>query len=231
MSMTHIHLGLSLPFASEADRESSEYVIMALLGANCMVNHRYLQKHPDTTRLYDAGITYAVPDQVAEDRLSDAAIERVANLLQKEGAEPHTISIVRRILNGVEEFLDIPALYQRGKGDCNELAPVRIAELWRAGVNASPWLTKLPNERGGLTYHALVRWPDGSSEDPSLILGMGGPKRDADRREEIRKNVERWATHMMAGRHLVESEGVSPVVVGQQIDLMGLIPKDGVFRV
>jgi hypothetical protein len=37
----------------------------------------------------------------------------------------------------------------------------------------------------------LVRWPDNTLEDPSLLLGMSQPERAADRQEEIRKNNER----------------------------------------
>jgi hypothetical protein len=42
-----------------------------------------------------------------------------------------------------------------------------------------------------MTYHVLVRWPDNTLEDPSLLLGMSQPERAADRQEEIRKNNER----------------------------------------
>jgi hypothetical protein len=58
-------------------------------------------------------------------------------------------------------------------------------------------MTKRARFGGGTTYHALVSWPPDrrggyrTSEDPSLLLGMGGADRAADRAEEIRKNAER----------------------------------------
>jgi hypothetical protein len=134
------------------------------------------------------------------------------------------------MLKGIEIFLDIPGLMRRGKGDCNELVPMRVAELWNAGIAASPYLTKAPNDKGGWTYHAIVLWPDGSSEDVSLILGMGGPDLANERREEIRKNIERWQNYMEAAKRLVAAEGISPNDLTQQIDQMGLVPKSGVFK-
>lgn len=230
--MKTIHLGLTLPFDSPQVRDSSERFLMAILGHNCVINHRYLRHHPKTPKLYDSGITYAPPDQAADaKRISSGAMERVAKLLRKEGAEPHRIESVLQLLDGVEEFLDLPTLYKRGQGDCNELVPVRVAELWRAGVLASPYLTKQPGQGGGLVYHAVLRWPDGSLEDPSLILGMGGPGRAGDRQEEIRKNHDRWESHLAAAQKLIAEEGASPAVLGAEIDLLGLLPTDGVFRV
>jgi hypothetical protein len=127
--------------------------------------------------------------------------------------------MVIRIMKGVEIFMSIPELYRRGKGDCNELVPVRLAELWRAGILASPYLTKAPvlNEKGGISYHAVVLLPDGSMEDPSLVAGMGGIERAADRREEIDANVYRLAK-------LIREVG--PV----QAQQAGFVPSSGVFR-
>lgn len=146
------------------------------------------------------------------------------------GIDPETALMVVRMLKGVEIFLDTPALYRRGKGDCNELVPVRVAELWQAGIAANPWIVRAVNDRGGFTYHNIVKWPDGSAEDPSLILGMGGPDRAADRREEIRKNNERLAIHLAAAQKLIIEEDADPVQVGHQIDMLGLGPKNGVFK-
>jgi hypothetical protein len=175
---------------------------------------------------------YTPPDQ-ADGRppLLSGDVKKLLALLQKMGAEPETGLMIVRMLKGIEIFLDIPGLYRRGKGDCNELVPVRVAELWRAGIAASPYLVKgEPNSHGGVSYHAVVLWPDGSMEDPSLILGMGNNDRAADRKEEIRKNAERIATYIEAAKRLVATEGASPQALGDQIDKMALAPKDGVFR-
>lgn len=222
--MKHIHLGLSLSFDDPEVCESSEKFLMALLGHNCVVNHRYLREHPEVPLLYESGVVYAPPDQSGKaSRVSSSALERVAKLLKKEGAETHKVEAVLHLLNGTEEFLDVPALYARGCGDCNELVPVRVAELWRAGIMACPLLVK-HEVPGGIVYHAMVKWPDGSDEDPSLILGMGGRDRAADRAEEIRKNRERWENFLDEGKRAI-AEGASPERIAQQIDLMGLIPR------
>lgn len=225
-------LGLTLPFATAADRFSSEHVLKHLLGFSCMVNHRYLLRHPDTKRLYDSGIVYSLPDQqTAPRRVSGSGIQRIESTLRAEGADKHTIDNVLRILNGVEEFLDIPELYARGHGDCNELVPVRVAELWRAGIDAEPRLVRpSANSQGGLTYHTVVYYPnDDSHEDPSIILGMGGKSRAAERREEIRKNYERLDNYMTEAEQLI-ADGIDPDDIAHEISLMGFAPKGG-FRV
>lgn len=231
MSMRDIHLGVRLDFETPEQQEDSEEILDRLLGVVCRLNKQHLRRNPNTPSLYESGVRYSPPDQ-ARAAPDPKALKKIVEILKGiEGVGPEIGDMVVRIVRGVETFADIPTLYRRGHGDCNELAPVRVAELWRAGINARAYLTVEPNDRGGKTYHCVVQWPDGSSEDPSLILGMGGPEREADRQEEIRKNKERWSNYMAAAQHLVEAEGVSPKVAGKQIDLMGLLPRDGVFRV
>ncbi len=72
----------------------------------------------------------------------------------------------------VEEFADIPTVLARKWGDCDDLAPWRVAELRAMGEPAKiriTWKT-LPS---GRLFHVVVRRADGSVEDPSRILGMG----------------------------------------------------------
>lgn len=91
---------------------------------------------------------------------------------------------------GREDWRDCLAVLKRGFGDCDNLCSWRVAELRAAGINAEPVIKwqHIPKdiaiklgypERiipvGGLSMvHVLVRWPDGTIEDPSKILGMGG---------------------------------------------------------
>jgi len=75
--------------------------------------------------------------------------------------------------------------------NCDNVATWRAAELRQNGIAASPFITWRQRSDGGTTYHVLVRWPDNTLEDPSLLLGMSQPERAADRQEEIRKNNER----------------------------------------
>ena len=200
------------------------------MGLFCRLNFLYLLQNPDTKPLYDSGVRYAPPDQVNRPPLDKQKLLQIFRIMQSMGLEPDVGIMVGRLVRGPEVFLDIPWLYARGKGDCNELVPVRVAELWRAGFKATPKLVwPEPNSRGGLTYHVIVQWPDGSGEDPSLILGMGGAARAADRAEEIRKNKERWDYHVAAAQRLIAVEGFSPVEVARTIDLMGLIPRAGAF--
>lgn len=233
MSMRGLHLGFELEFDTAEDRDDSEEILMRILGINCLLNKQYLRKNPDTPALYESGITYTPPDQDDGRRaLRGSDMKDIVAVVKDKGADPETALMILRLMRGVEIFLDIPSLYRRGKGDCNELVPVRVAELWRAGIMASPYLVKSPakNDRGGISYHAVVLWPDGSSEDPSLILGMGGTDNAAERAEEVRKNVERWDTYVAAAQHLIQAEGAHPSEAGKQIDAMGLVPSNGVFK-
>jgi hypothetical protein len=226
-----IFLGVQLEFNTPQDQDDSEEFLTRLLGLVTLRNMMFLRKNPDTPKLYSTNVVYTPPDQSdGRPPLERAKVKKMLALLREMGQEPETALIVLRMLKGIEIFLDIPALFRRGKGDCNELVPVRCAELWCAGIAANPWLIKARGEKGGWVYHNIVKWPDGSGEDVSLILGMGGEARADERREEIRKNAERWATYMDAAQHLIQAEGASPVEVKQQIDSMGLAPRDGVFR-
>ena len=227
--MRDIHLGVKLPFGTAAEQDASEDVLMWLLGLISRVNLHYLRRNPETKTLYDSGVQYAVPDQHDGRKVSNRKLEQLTDLLQTMELDPETIVMIFRMVKGIEVFLDIPSLYRRGKGDCNELAPVRVAELWRTGIAASPYLTRRPNDSGGITYHALVLWPDGSSEDPSLILGMGGADKTAERAEEIRKNHERLGNMLTAAERLLDGGRTTPAAIVEHIDLMGLLPVSGKF--
>jgi hypothetical protein len=231
MSMRDLHISAKLNFDDQEEQSFSEDILLRVLGINCRVNLHYLKQNPNTPPLYESGVLYTPPDQ-ADGRppLNRGKLRKFLAIVRDMGIDPETALMIVRMLKGIEIFLGIPETYRRGKGDCNELVPIRIAELWRAGIAASPYLTWEHNERGGISYHCIVQWPDGSAEDPSLILGMGGKDRAADRAEEIRKNAERWSTYMAAAQQLIHAEGASPVELGRQIDLMGLAPRDGVFR-
>ena len=74
-----------------------------------------------------------------------------------------------------EHWQDIPHIIEAGMGDCEDLACWRVAELRHvAGIRARPFITWRKSGKGSLRYHALVKWPDGRIEDPSLALGMRG---------------------------------------------------------
>lgn len=70
-----------------------------------------------------------------------------------------------------EAFLCIPGVLMRGWGDCDDLACWRVAELQERGTDARVYVRK---SRSGIPgrWHAVVRLPDGTIEDPSARLGM-----------------------------------------------------------
>lgn len=78
--------------------------------------------------------------------------------------------------------------------NCDNLASWRVAELRELGISAKPYITWRQRPDGGTTYHVILLWPDGGTEDPSLLCGMGGEARAADRAEEQRKLGERLGT-------------------------------------
>jgi hypothetical protein len=71
----------------------------------------------------------------------------------------------------------IPALYQRGYGDCKSLTAALIAEYRLKGIECSPvfrWSDN-PNGNGDVLYHILVMKQTRTSvefEDPSKRCGM-----------------------------------------------------------
>lgn len=70
-----------------------------------------------------------------------------------------------------EEFASIPAILARGWGDCDDLAPWRVAELRNLGENAKIRIQWKRTSKGKL-FHIVVRRADGRIEDPSELLGM-----------------------------------------------------------
>jgi hypothetical protein len=71
-----------------------------------------------------------------------------------------------------EEFAAIPMVLERGWGDCDDLAPWRVAELQEAGEPAKIRITWRRRRNGRRLYHVVVRRGDGRVEDPSKLLGM-----------------------------------------------------------
>jgi hypothetical protein len=76
--------------------------------------------------------------------------------------------------NGIEEFACIEPVLKRGWGDCDDLAPWLCAELRNQGENAKIRIQWKRQPSGRKLFHIVVRRGDGTIEDPSRILGMGG---------------------------------------------------------
>lgn len=97
---------------------------------------------------------------------------------------------------GIEHFRDIGRIIDNGGGDCDNVACWRAAELREMGIDARPFITWRKRADGGTTYHVVVLYGNGTHEDPSLLLGMGGDAKAEDRAEEERKLGERTAEFM-----------------------------------
>lgn len=67
----------------------------------------------------------------------------------------------------------IPALYQRGFGDCKSLSAALIAEKqFNDNIACVPVFRWVENADGSVDYHILVQIGN-NFEDPSKVLGMG----------------------------------------------------------
>lgn len=72
---------------------------------------------------------------------------------------------------GTERWLTPAQTYAAGRGDCEDLASWRTAELRVTGEDPEARARVLRS--GPRTWHAVVERGDGSLEDPSRELGMG----------------------------------------------------------
>lgn len=128
------------------DRELNRFFpVILLLEGLAQVNQWQLRRSPGLPPLYQSGVFY------------------------KEEAP------------GCEDWLDIPHLYAQGFGDCEDIACARTAELREQGVAAVPCIKfkDFMAPVGGVTQlvtliHVMVLLPDGTTEDPSKVLGMKG---------------------------------------------------------
>lgn len=73
---------------------------------------------------------------------------------------------------GSEVWASTPALFLRGKGDCEDMACDLAAEYQLRGIPARARLQLEDKTPTGNLYHVVVQMPDGSIRDPSAKLGM-----------------------------------------------------------
>jgi hypothetical protein len=190
MSLPYILFELTL-FDKGNDPTEDRTDLGWLLEALVQRNMAYLKANPGTPRLYESGVVYERPAQFGGVCPEVGMIQWALDPEKAKDPRVQAVVGLMQMVFGGERFRDIGVLYSRGKGDCDNLASARVAELRQAGIQAKPLLIWRRRLDGGFTYHVLVSWPDGSREDPSLLLGMGGESRKADRDEEIKKNLER----------------------------------------
>jgi hypothetical protein len=210
-------------FSSGDDPEQTRKDLCWWLEALTQRNQDYLKLRPTTPRLYKSGVKYELPKQYdgecEEVRVLKAALGKAAR--QRDVAR--VLEKVQQVLGG-EHFCDIGTILKRGSIDCDGLACWRAAELRQAGIHARPFMTHRERLAGGTVYHALVLWPPfgnvlyETTEDPSLLLGMGGESRTAERAEEIRKNVERCEILRKFGLRSQSSEASIDALLGVRWD-------------
>lgn len=114
--------------------------IKPILEALVTIDQMYLRTH-HVPRLYESGVRYQEEPLTNQASLNSGAPQRV------------------------EEFAAIPAILEKGWGDCDNLAPWRVAELREAGEPAKirvQW--KRHPGTGQKLYHIVVRRADGSVE-------------------------------------------------------------------
>jgi hypothetical protein len=191
MSLRNILFDMDL-FRDESDRASSQKRVLWLLQALTNCNRLYLRENPGTPLLYQSGVKYKLPEQFERAEIPEAALLRA--YLKKKGAPAEIMAAAEGMieqLGGGEHFREIPRIIENNGGDCDNLAAWRAAELCELGFDAAPCIVWRRRPDGGMTYHVIVMHEDGSSEDPSLLMGMGGAERDADREHERQKLGER----------------------------------------
>lgn len=116
----------------------------------------WLKHNPNAPKLYDSGVIY-VPEA-----------RRIEAVPTSEGWPTGSKCVVEY----GENWLTIPAILKVKKGDCEDLAAWRSAELRMAGIKATPFIKIRKLANGSWRAHAVVKWPCGKIEDPSAKLGM-----------------------------------------------------------
>lgn len=121
-------------------------VIRVLLEAVVQIDQLYLKTHK-VPPLYLSGVRYK--------------------------SEPENwVKLGNLCVKRVEEFASIPAILERGHGDCDDLGPWRCAELRNTGEKAKMRVVWVKNAKGEKMFHVVVRRANGAVEDPSHKLGM-----------------------------------------------------------
>lgn len=144
---------------------------------------RWDKSYPPTLRLDGQYATFSLPNVFTRDaRATDNAyaLKALLDALTEVNRiylyhRPHTpILYDSGVRYGRTQVWEpIPALYQRGYGDCKSLSAALVAERRQVGQDADPTFRFRTRRQGdGTDYHILVQTPQGW-EDPSKVLGMG----------------------------------------------------------
>lgn len=111
----------------------------------------------------------------------DGALEAVTRLnedLIRSGVSPTSDQLIAQGAKwepeppGQEHFDHGALIAKRGKGDCDDWAPLHAATLRVTGED--PGAMAVVRKSGPKRWHAIVQRSDGSIDDPSLAAGMPG---------------------------------------------------------
>jgi hypothetical protein len=174
MSLPYILFELTLfepGNAADDDRIDLGWLLEALVQRDMA----YLKAHPEAPRLYNSGVVYERPAQFGGVCPEVAMVQWALD--PEKARDPRVqgvLGIMQQVFGG-ERFRDIGVLYARGRGDCDNLATARVAELRQMGIQASPLLIWRRRMDGGYTYHVLVTWPKefdvGCRQPVRIVLG------------------------------------------------------------
>lgn len=164
-------------FSDPRTRAYSERALGCLLWALILANESYLLTHPKFPLLYNTHVRWE-------------AEKPTPGLSRCEGG------------TGQEKFFGVAQALKAGRVDCEDLAAWRVSEtrlgrgIQKRGLPPRPGhppatIVPVPYPMRPIvgtrpafysrmtaprvrTYHIVVAWPDGTLEDPSRQLGMGG---------------------------------------------------------
>lgn len=123
----------------------------------------------------------AIPEANVKKPVLDGALEAVTRLnedLIRSGASPTSDQLISAGAKwepeppGQEHFDHGALIAKRGKGDCDDWAPLHAATLRVTGED--PEAMAVVRKSGPKRWHAVVQRSDGSIDDPSLAAGMPG---------------------------------------------------------
>jgi hypothetical protein len=109
------------------------------------IDYDHLRAYPTTPRLYQSGVRY----------YDDSHIECWQNTCRVQ--EDH--------------WQDVQTCLLKGYADCEDLCCWLVAQYWLDDIAALPFPVRQAS-KGAQLWHIQVLLPDGTIEDPSLLLGM-----------------------------------------------------------
>lgn len=133
--------------------------------------------------MYAIQVELTALDSLRSDRARERCIEQILDALAACNLElmksvrlPRLYSSGVRYQNDEDEpidrWKDAAQVLRDGHGDCDDLVPWRLAELWLDGIPARSVAHLTREADGSVLFHATLVLGNGQPEDPSERLGM-----------------------------------------------------------